>query len=673
MDTSQYKDLFISEGRELLSALNKCLVSLEKQPKDKECLNEIFRQAHTLKGMAASMSYDDITKLTHEMESVLDLLRRGSLEADTNTVNLLFQSFDSLENLVDGVASLNEADKKKENKIVSVLVSKLQKIREVYPQKREDLIKEKRSNLRLEDSDRLEIAQKYKEGYVTYRVTISLKKDCVMKEARAFVVVKALEDLGQVIRAQFIYKQLESRKFGRHFGLFFITKELSSIVKEKIIVVSGVDNIILKPLELDELGLDKIKSQQTEQSAIDLLKLEENSAKEPTITKREAHMVRVSLDRLDSLMNLVGELVINKIRLNSIGVSLESKPLNEALTQLDRLTDELQRDIMETRLVPMDYIFNRFPRIVRDLAIGENKEIDLIIEGADIGLDRTILDEINDPLIHLLRNSVNHGIEMPQRRIQLGKNPRGKVRLVARRERNFVIIEVSDDGQGIDPEEIRKTAIEKGIISEAKAKELNQEEIIMLITTPGFSTTKTVNQISGRGVGMNLVKTKIESFGGVLTIQSQVSVGAKFTLKLPLSMAIIQALLVKISSQIYAIPLVNILETIKIKNENIKTFEHHEVVTYRDEVLPLVRLKEKFGFISENINNESNKSESFIPVVIIEVSHKKIGLIIDGFIGQQEVVIKTLKGAIKNMAGLAGATILGDGKIAMIIDVSSIV
>jgi len=666
MDISQYKDLFISEGKEILSSLNTCLVSLEKKPDDIECLNEIFRQAHTLKGMAASMGYEEITKLTHEMESILDLLRRGKLKADKETVNLLFESFDALEALVGNIVAAGHSDKigRKEKKDVSILTGKLQKIRPDHPKKKEDVKEERRTNLRLEDSDRLEIVRATKEGAVTYRVVVSLKNDCPLREARALIVVKMLEEIGKVIRSQFLYKQLEGGKFGRHFGLFLTTKESIDLIRERVQTIQDIDSIVFKPLEVDEVILAE--------------KPEEKKESVKDAPKQEVPMVRVALDKLDGLMNLVGELVINKIRLANIGQNLENNSLSESLTQMGRLTDELQLGVMEVRLVPMDYIFNRFPRMVRDLAAEEKKEIDLVIEGADIGLDRTILEEINDPLIHLLRNSVNHGIEDPAIRKKTGKITTGKIKLTAKRERNFIIIEVSDDGQGMDPEEIKNLAVRKGIIPEKEAEKISDEEAFMLITSPGFSTSKTVTQTSGRGVGMNSVKATVESFGGTLNIESRVNAGSKFTLKLPLSMAIIQALLVRVGTETYAIPLVNITETIKIKKEIIKTMEHHEVAPYRDTVLPLIRLNEKFGFSQPAAGETKNqlpetRKEENIPVVVVEVGYRKAGMLVDKLLGQQEVVIKTLKGLIKNMPGIAGATILGDGKVAMIVDVASIV
>lgn len=666
MDTRQYKELFISEAKEILTHLNKRLVDLEKQPQNKECLNEIFRQAHTLKGMAATMGYQEITKLTHEMESVLDLLRQGRLSADKSTVDLLFDSFDALEVLVDEVASDGGKGAGAKRIDVAVLAGKLEKVKTEYEKKSLSPEKEKRTNLRLDEVDRLEIIDKEKQGFKTYRLVVSLAKECELKAPRAFVIVKTLQDMGKVIRQEFLCKQLEKGKFGRHFGLFFITREKPDTIKEKVEGIADVEKVILRLLEVDEVLLA---------SRQEIPSTQKTEFKEREEAVRGAQMIRVSLNKLDDLMDAVGELVINKIRLTSIAKELGHKPLAESLTQMSRLTDLLQAGIMDVRLVPMDYIFNRFPRLVRDVAAQEKKEVDFAVEGSDIGLDRTLLDEINEPLVHLLKNALGHGIELPEVRTKSGKQAHGKIKLSARRERAFVVIEVSDDGQGIDPQKIKKTAVEKGVISREEAEKLSDEEALMLITLPGVSTSEKVTETSGRGVGMNSVRTKIESFGGDLIIQSKVDEGSRFILKLPLSMAIIQALLVRLSHETYAIPLINITETIKINPEMIKTVEHHEVIPYRDEVLPLIRLDERFGFLSGNrsVEGPSEIRRGRIPVVVVEIGRRKAGLVVDALLTQQEVVIKTLNDPLKNMKGVAGATILGDGKVAMIVDVASIV
>jgi len=667
MDTGQYKDLFISEAREILSGFNKRVVDLERRPDDVECLNDIFRKAHTLKGMSAMMGYEEMTRLTHEMESVLDLLRIGKLKADKETIDLLLESSDALDSLVSGIASRDKAVKgaKKEKGFedlgVSELIKKLENIKSSQPKEKRVDFREKRSNLRLEDSDRLEIVKARQDGFITYRMVVSLSEGCVFKKPRALIVVKVLEELGNVVRSQFVCKQLESCKFGRHFGLFFTTKESPEVIREKIEAISEIDKVIMRELEIGEVILDRRPETRDRRP--------EKSAREEQ--KKETQMTRVSLDKLDNLMNVVGELVINKIRLYNIGGALENKLLSEALAQMGRLTDELQIGMMDVRLVPMEYIFNRFPRMIRDLSAEEKKNVDLVMEGAEIGLDRMMLDEINEPLVHLLRNAVNHGIETSTEREKLGKKPVGTVGLSARRERNFVIIEVSDDGAGIDIEEIKKVAVDKRIITSGEASNLSDEDALALIAEAGFSTSKEITQTSGRGVGMNAVRTKVESFNGSLTIESLRNRGSKFILKLPLTMAIIHALLVRIEDETCAIPLINILEVLKINSASIKIMEHHEVISYRDTVLPLIRLTEKLGF-NRPENGKTIVRES-LSVVVVETGSKKAGLIVDKLSGQQEVVIKTLKGSIKNTKGIAGATILGDGRVAMILDVASVV
>jgi two-component system chemotaxis sensor kinase CheA len=388
---------------------------------------------------------------------------------------------------------------------------------------------------------------------------------------------------------------------------------------------------------------------------------------ESLLSTREVPTVRVAADRLDHLMNIVGELVTQKIRLEEIGKNLGEKTLQETLAQVGRLIGELQLETMEVRLVPIDPIFNRFPRMVRDLAAEQGKKVDLAIAGGEIGLDRTILDEINEPLIHLIRNAVTHGIEPPEERKRVGKKETGTIRLSARRESHFALIEVADDGRGIDLQEIRRTAVAKGIVSGEEAKNLSEEQALMLITGPGFSTSRVVSEAAGRGIGMNSVKTKVESLGGSLKIESRPKQGSAFQLKLPLTMAVVQALLVKIAEETFAIPLVNVLETLKIKDSSIRRVESEEMIPYRESVLPLVRVREKFGFGPSAGNGEKAQ------VVVVEIGHRKAGLVVDQLLSQQEVVIKSTTGLMKNVRGVAGATILGSGKVAMILDMPAVI
>ncbi len=475
-----------------------------------------------------------------------------------------------------------------------------------------------------------------------------------------------------------LYKQLGAGEFTGHFDFLFVTNEQPDLISAKVKAIQDVTAVILQPLRSGEASLSLNELVEQKASADGITRSKDNGK-----SVAEAPMARVPLKKLDGLMDTVGELVINKLRLTNIARELNDKSLNEALDQMRRLTDGLQAEIIDVRLVPMDYIFNRFPRLVRDLAVQEKKEVDFIVEGADIGLDRTILDEINISLVHLLKNAVVHGIESPAERKKAGKQPAGKVVLSARHEKAFVIIELIDDGRGMDAELIKQTAIQTGIISEEKAAKLSAEDALLLIASPGFSTSAAVTEASGRGVGMNVVKTTVESFGGFLTIESKPHEGSCFVLKLPLSMAIVQALLVGVADETYAIPLINIIEIAIIKPDVIKMMEHHEVIPYRDEVLPLIRLRERFGFaagdqsvaglaVDAHAAQTGRQTQGRLAIVVVEMGRKKAGLVVDRFPERQEVVVKTLTEPLKSMHGIAGATILADGKVALIVDVNAL-
>jgi two-component system chemotaxis sensor kinase CheA len=389
----------------------------------------------------------------------------------------------------------------------------------------------------------------------------------------------------------------------------------------------------------------------------------------------ELQTVRVPLTQLDNLMDLTGELAINRIRLSQIAQTIEDSALEETVAQFSRLASQLQDQMMEVRLVPLEYIFAPYPRMVRDIAVGQKKEVDFLIDGGHIGLDRSIQDEINEPLLHLLKNAVIHGIEGPQERERLKKTRRGKIKLSARRERNFVIIELSDDGRGMDIEEIKKVAIQTGIITAEDLSALGPKEVIMLITYPGYSRAKKVTEAAGRGVGLNASRTKAESLGGTFDIDTKPNEGTTFSIKLPLTMAIAQAMLVRIEDETYCIPLSYIAETIKVSPQDIKTMGHNEMISYRDTVLPLIRVREKFGFPSSRAQSSVSDlptGTAAIPVVVVEGGTKKAGLIVDSFLGQQDVVIKPLTGLLKEIKGASGATILGTGKPSLIMDVGSL-
>ncbi len=404
--------------------------------------------------------------------------------------------------------------------------------------------------------------------------------------------------------------------------------------------------------------------------------LAEKKAEEisPSPSPGEAETARVPLTQLDNLMDIVGELIINRIRLTQIARTIKNKPLEEAVAQMSRLASELQDQMMQVRLLPLEYIFIPYRRLVRDMSADQKKEVDLIIEGGHIGLDRSIQYEINEPLLHLLKNAVTHGIEEPEERERLKKSKRGRIKLLARRERNFVVIELSDDGRGIDTEEVKEIALARGIITREELSDLTPEETVMLITRPGYSGVKNITEAAGRGVGLNAARIKVESFGGILNIDTRPNEGTTFFIKLPLTMAIVQVMTVGIADETYCVPLSYITETIKVSSREIRSMEHHEIISYRDTVLPLIRLKERLGFESSELEVAGKPPiDRYIPVLVVEVGPKKAGLVVDTLLGQQEAVIKPLTGMLKEIKGVSGATILGTGKVAFVLDVPSVV
>lgn len=674
MDLSKYKDLFISESGEILARLNNLIVELEKKPDNPDFLNEIFRQAHTLKGMSASMGYNNLVVLTHAMENVLDLFRKQSLLVDAEAINALLSSCDILSALVKEATGA-ESSEKTAAPLIGDVLEKLNNLKnKAVPAKiepvtdlgvKEKITAEEEKTAALSESDKKEILGFAKENEGAYKVTFTLSKDSAMKQARAYVVLRCIKSYGAVLNEEFfVNKYIKCPEELSLFTFLFVTGKDINIIKRKIKEIPEVDKIEITAQDsqkiAEELGAaKKTTGDQPEVSGIDILRM------------KDVRSIRVSVDHLDNLMNLIGELVIQKVKLSNTANILQDKPLSETAAQVNRISDDIQNEIMAIRLVPMSYIFDRFPRMIRDLANEENKKVNLEVEGSDIGLDRTILDEISDPLVHLLRNAVNHGVELPKERSTAKKPSPALIKLTAKKERNFVVIEVSDDGCGMDVETIKKKAIEKNIITKEEADKLSYNDALMLITVPGFSMTENVTETSGRGVGMNVVKSKAESFGGSLSIETMPGEGSKFTVKLPVSMAILQALLVGVGQEVYAIPLTNVAEVIKIKPDLIKTMEHREVIPYREEVLPLVELREKFGFVKKD--KDSPAERSFIPIVVVEIGHKKAGFVVDELLGNQEVVIKTLTGDLKKMKGVAGATIMGDGNAALIVDALSII
>ncbi len=635
-DMSEYKEMYAVESAEHLQSMNEALLSLEKDPKNSETINVMFRAAHTLKGMSATMGYSNIKELTHNMENLMDRVRKNEIILDSSSIDVLFECLDALEKMVENPEKSSEFD-------VTDLITKISKSDGKEPAL--DLSKKEQAGS-IGNITNHEIA-----GCNIFEVSVTLHESCMLKSARSTVVMRNLSELGEILETTPPVKDLEDEKFDREFRLIISTKEDAKKIEDAAKKVSEISKVEVKP---HIGGKEKIKVE------------EKTCTTDGSKTSiKSVQSVRVSIERLDSLMNLVGELIINKIRLMQLASTHKLDVLEETLASLNRLTNDLQEEIMASRMVPIEQIFNRFPRMIRDLAKKEEKDIDLVLEGGDIELDRTVLDEIGDPLVHILRNCVDHGIELPEVRKQCGKKPKGTIILTARREKNHVVIEAQDDGKGIDPQKMRDSAVKKGLMSQEEAAKLSDTEAINLSFLPGFSTAEKVTDISGRGVGMDVVRNKIGGMGGSIKLDSIVGKGTTIRLKLPLTVAIIHSLMVKVGTDIYAIPITNVIRDLSIKKEEIKTIKGEEVILIRGEVLPLVRLHKLFD-IKSNGSNE-------LLVVVVERAGNNIGLVVDQVIGQQEVIIKNLDNNIlKGVKGFAGATILGDGNVALILDVGTL-
>lgn len=624
MDTSEYKNVFVEESREYLQLLNRSLLDMERNP-DPALLNEIFRAAHTLKGMSATMDFNKMAELCHAMENVLDKLRNHERDTTSGIVDVLLNCFDVLEAMVDDIDQDGDA-----NIDISLLLEQLETSEE--GKKTDDG----------EETDECEADTREN----VYEITVSMSKDCQFKGARGFLVIRALSELGKIVRTIPDAQDIEDEKFDLELTFFIESSEDADKLKEMVESVGDIEHV--------EVATDTRKKNP----------INEQLSGKTTI--RSASSIRVGVERLDVVMNLVGELVINRSRLTQIGNKYQLRELTETLARVDRIITDLQDEITQMRMIPVDHIFSRFPRLVRDISKVQEKEIDFIIEGSEIELDRTVLDEIGDPLLHLLRNAVDHGIESPDDRVSKGKSRTGTIKLTAERERGYVTIIVEDDGNGIDPEEIRDIAVKKGFISEERALELSDMEALLLIFNPGFSTAEITTDVSGRGVGMDVVKSKVESLGGTVEIQSQLGAGSSTRMRLPITMAIIQALLAEVNDETYAIPISGVLEILKVTAADIKTLHGTEVINLRGKVLPLVTLRQLFNIASDE------HPETCI-VVVIEKSDGNIGLVIDSILDQEEIVIKPLGKLLEGNRGFSGTTILGDGRVIPILDTTTLV
>lgn len=675
MDLSQYLDIFIEESKEHLQIVNDQLLILERNPNDLIIINEIFRSAHTLKGMSATMGFEDLASLTHQMENVLDGIRNNKIDVTTNILDVLLQSVEYLEEIVFSIA--DGRDGKKDVSSIVNLLNKIEngELESLHPNSESSNV----SSESTIDYDQYEITvleQSEEQGYTPCELTVKLRKDCLLKSVRVYMVFEIIEKMAEVIKATPSVEVLEEEKFDETFTVTILTREDTNFIKDSIYKISEVEEVAIVKLDVTKLNKDEFLTEVVEhkaeinkaQNEVAVTKqVEGNSVVTTKANQPSNKTIRVNIDRLDVLMNLFEELVIDRGRLEQISNELNHNELHETVEKMSRISNDLQNIILNMRMVPIDHVFNRFPRMVRQLAKDLGKQVELEILGADTELDRTVIDEIGDPLVHLIRNAIDHGLETPDVRKEQGKSEEGKIVLKAFHSGNHVFIEISDNGAGINKAKVLNKAIGKGVISREESLSLSDSEIFELILSSGFSTADTISDISGRGVGLDVVKNTIESLGGSISITSIEGEGTTFSVQLPLTLSIISVLLTEIGNEKYAIPLSSIIETAIIKKEDILSLHGQQVINFRDKIVPLVFLETLFEITKEN------DEDYLYSLVLVKKGEKLAGLVVDSFIGQQEVVLKSLGNYLSSTFAISGATILGDGQVALIVDCNALI
>lgn len=658
MDVNEYLGLFLDESQEHIQSINTQLLKLE-QSGGADVVQEIFRSAHTLKGMASAMGYERIANLTHEMESALDLVRGGKKESNQLLLDTMFIAMEQMEDMIADIESGGQGA----NVDVSETVAAFQSFiggEKVAVEKTSET-----STFEIDLYTNSVIEQAKQTGFEAYQITVKLSDAVVLKAARAYMVFDRLQELGEVVSTHPETEEIEQEQFDLSFDVLFLSQETKEAIEHAIAQVSEVERVEVNAfmetaVSEPEVAVteEMIAPEPVVQATSD--KEEAKDTKEQVAAQAQAKTIRVNLERIDRLMNLFEEFIIDRGRLERLADEVGQPELNETVEKIKRGTNELQSLVLTLRMMPIEQVFNRFPRMVRSVAKEIHKKVQLDISGAETELDRTVIDEIGDPLVHLIRNAIDHGIERPEVRLQAGKPEQGMLALRAYHGGNRVFIEIEDDGAGINVDKVRSKALERGVITDEEATSMSENELAMLIFAPGFSTADVVTDLSGRGVGLDVVKNKIESLGGVVSLETVAGQGTKFQISLPLTLSIISAMLVQVGDESYAIPLTSILETTLLDEADILTAHRERVFDFRGQLVPLVYLKEMFGIESE--------TKTQFPVVVVRKGNKLVGVVVNDLIGQQEIVMKPLGTYLEGIPAISGATILGDGRVALIVD-----
>ena len=698
MDVSQYLEIFIDESEEHLQTLSDCIMVLEKEPDNKDTINEVFRAAHSLKGMAGTMGFKRMQHLTHDMENVFQEVRSDHIKVTSGMIDLLFKCLDALEGYVDNIKSTSDEGTEDNEVIIKELNDFIAKTegaeetgntetseaKEAAPESTQEE-KAGQEKIELTNDEKKAIREAESNGQHIYVMTVHIQKDCLLKAARAFLVFKAVDDFGQILVYRPSSQDIEDEKFEFEFSFFLASEESEDKIVAVAKAVSEIEKVDAEEIHLDEY-VKEAEAQEEQQAKEATAEQKDAPAEAPKAAEKKApaanakkqtnakpvtgRTVRVDIEKLDALMNQVSELIIAKNSLVSISSNesgeYQNQSFHEQIEYLERITTNLHESVMKVRMVPIESVVNKFPRMIRDLSRKLGKKMELYMTGEDTELDRTVVDQIGDPLQHLLRNSADHGLEDNATRVERGKPEVGSIFLKAFQEGNNVIIEVGDDGNGIDVAAVRDKAVERGVITAEQAENMSQKEIINILFLPSFSMAKKITDISGRGVGLDVVKSNIEALGGDVEVRTQLGEGTTFIVRLPLTLAIIQALMVEIRDEKYAIALGSISNIESIPVNEIKYVQAQEVIHLRGAVIPLIRLDQVLDM------EEKQEEPENLTVVIVKKGDSLAGLVVDNLIGQQEIVIKSLGKYINNNKIISGATILGDGEVALILDVNTL-